>query len=244
MHTKKLVTGLALVALALAPTAQPSQAADSSGLRAGTVARAVVRPLIQGLVVDQQDHYLDNVNVEAVRDNLNIAASSFTYASQWPDGPQHGYFYLEVGSKGTFTLTLSKSGYVTRTYPVGQVLAKQIVSLGEITLEKKLADTKTSGVLKDSSISPDEKGKVVVTVSSKETKKPTGEIEVRDGHKVVGSDEITAGDKGQITVTLKKLAKGGYDLKACFLGSSTLKASSSKAFTLTVKKPRHRPKAW
>jgi hypothetical protein len=244
MHIKKLATVLVLGALALAPTAQPSQAADlSASSRTESVARAVVRPLIQGLVIDKSGHYLDDVNVEAIRANGNTAASSLTYASQ-RDDVQHGYFYLEVGGKGDFTLTLSKDGYVTRSYPVGEVGKKQIVSLGEITLTRAAADTETSAKIKDDSISPDQKGKVDVTVSTKATKKPTGDVEVRDGNKVVGSDSLAAGDRGAITVTLKKLGKGTYHLKAYFLGSKTLKKSESGTVTLTVKKPKHRPNAW
>jgi hypothetical protein len=245
MHTKKLATVLVLGALALAPTAQPSQAADASASsRTASVARAVVRPLVQGLVVDQSGRYLDDVNVEALRANGNIAASSLTYASTRHDGPQHGYFYLEVGGPGDYTLRLAKKGYVTRTFPVGQVRRRQIVSLGEIKLTRVVTETKTSAKLKDSSISPDQKGKVDVTVATKATKKPTGGVEVRDGSKVLGSDTLVPGDKGAVTITLKKLAKGSYHLKAYFLGSKTLKKSTSGALTLTVKKPKHRPNAW
>ncbi|MCW2763246.1 MAG: hypothetical protein JWR85_3447 [Marmoricola sp.] len=244
MNTKKLATALVLGALALAPMAQSSQAADSSDTLVAP-GRAQIRPLIQGVVVDKSGHFLDNVDVAALRANGNPepAASMLTYASMREDGPQHGYFFLDVGKKGDFTLTLSKKGYVTRTFPVGEVGKRQIVSLGEITLTR-IASTATSAKLKDASISPTDKGKVTVTVSTKATKTPAGDVEVRDGNKVVGSDTLGSHDKGAVTVTLKKLAKGTYDLKAYFLGSSSLLASTSKAVTLTVKKARHRPNAW
>lgn len=241
MHTKKLVTGLALAALALAPTAQASQAASHSAHGVGRAAAAP--PIIQGVVTDQFGHKVDDVEVDAVRANGNPAASALTYSNR-NNGQPHGYFHLEVGGKGSFTLTLSKDGYVTEEIgPFDITRKKQRLSLGELELVKKLADTKTTGELKDDSITPTQKGKVDVTVSAKGAK-PAGEIEIRDGRNVVGNDEMTAGDNGSITVTLKKLAKGSYNLKAYFLGSNTLKPSSSRSFTLEVKKPRHRPNAW
>jgi hypothetical protein len=245
MLSKKLAAAVVLGTLALAPTAQPSQAADPSGSSsAGTAHRVQVRPLIQGLVADPQGHYLDGVEVEAVRANGNIAATNETYASVREDGPQHGYFYLEIGGKGDFSLRLSKAGYVTRTYPVGEVGPKQVVSIGAITLTKAAADTTTKAGLQDASISTVQKAKVEVTVSTKATKKPTGDIEIRNGNKVVGTGTLTSGDKGTATLTLRKLEQGTYHLKAYFLGTKTLKKSNSGAETLTVKKPRHRPNAW
>lgn len=242
MALKHFATVLALSALALAPT-QTSQASETSG-SAAAPSRVQIRPLIQGLVVDPQGHFLDNVSVAAIRANDHSAASALTYASIRESGPQHGYFYLEVGSKGDFTLTLSKPGYVSRTYEVGEVGKKQVVSLGEIKLSPAAAPTSTDANVVGRSITPSQKGKVDVTVSTKKTNKPTGDVEVRDGNKVVGSDTLKAGDKGQVTVTLKKLGKGTYRLKAYFLGSKTLKKSNSGAVTLTVKQAKHRPNAW
>lgn len=250
---KKLAAATALGALALAPTMQPSQAAGSfSGeapapsLSSGAVGTP---PLIQGLVVDRAGHFLNNVEVVAVRASGVVAASALTYASNWADGPQNGYFYLEVGKTGTYTLTLSRTGYVTRTLSSVEIVRlRQKLALGEITLTRKLADTKVAAKLPDTRITTNDKGKVDVTVSSTATRKPTGAVEIREGKAVLGSGKLAAGDKGHLKVTLKKLARGSHDLKAYFLGSSSLKKSDSRAVTLTVKKPRRhraaRPNAW
>ncbi len=240
---KKLAAVTVLGALALAPMMQPSQAAGSFSGEASTssLARLAVGtpPLIQGLVVDQTGHFLNNVDVAAVRASGVVAASSLTYASTRADGPQNGYFYLEVGKKGTYTLTLSRTGYVTRTLPAVEIVRlRQKLALGEITLTRKLADSKVAAKLPDTQITTNDKGKVDVTVSSAATRKPTGAVEIREGKAVLGSGRLAAGDKGHLKVTLKKLARGSHDLKAYFLGSSSLKKSYSQAVTLTVKKPR------
>lgn len=246
MAIKKFAAVLVLGALALAPAAQPSQAASGGAVGAHQVSRAAAPPLIRGVVSDQFGHYVDNVDVEAVRANGNVAASSLTYASSWDSGPQHGFFYLEVGKKGTYTLTLSKDGFVPRTLESVEITRlRQRLSLGEITLKRKLAATTTSGELRDESVTTSDKPRVDVSVKPGKAK-PAGTVEIRIGSKVVGSATVKAADKGSTTVTLGKFAKGSYTLKAYYLGSKTTQASSSKAMTLSVKKARghHRPNAW
>ena len=85
--------------------------------------------LIQGVVWDQSGRAIDDVLVEAVDADGDVAASAFTYASAWDSGPQHGYFFLEVGP-GDYTIRLSKAGYregsvedvvVTRRHGAAQV---------------------------------------------------------------------------------------------------------------------------
>lgn len=66
--------------------------------------------------------------------------------------------------------------------------------------------------------------------------KVTGEVEVREGRKVVGTAII--GRKATVTLTLDRLPKGDHVLAAYFLGTVDHKASSSKHFTLHVTKPR------
>lgn len=247
MVVKRIAVVAVLGALGLVPAVSPSQAAGT-GTRPGVSAAArvaVAPPLIQGLAVDQNGRYVDDVSVQATDDQGRPAASAITYASGRDDGPQHGYFYLEVGSRGSYTLTLSRNGYATTTYgPVDVTRKKQRIGLGEILVKKVLPATSTAAALDDSSITTGQRGRVDVTVSSRATKKPAGELEIRDGRKVVGSGVLKPGDRGSATITLKKLAAGGHDLKAYFFGSASLKDSASKGFGLTVKKPRHRPNAW
>ncbi|MBB6627452.1 Ig-like domain repeat protein [Nocardioides sp. KIGAM211] len=246
MVVKRIAVVAVLGALGLVPVVSPSQAVGHAGAGTGTVvARATVDPpLIQGLAIDQTGHYVDGVTVQATRADGTPAASDLTYASKWDDGPQHGYFYLEVGRRGTYTLTLSKSGYVTATFGPVHVRKNQRLGLGEILVKKVLPASSTTAGLDDKSLSVGQKGKVRVKVTSKATKKPVGEIEVREGKTVVGSGVLRPSDKGQVTVGLKKLGKGTHTLKAYFFASPTLKASTSQPMTLTVKKPKHRPTAW
>ncbi len=97
--------------------------------------------------------------------------------------------------------------------------------------------TRCSAKLKDSRITPAERAKVVVIVSSKAT--PTGAVTVKNGRKVVGTGKLRKADDGSVTVTLPKLAKGTYQLTANYAGSQTAAAAKSPAVKLTVAKPRN-----
>ncbi|MFC4783188.1 Ig-like domain repeat protein [Nocardioides sp. MAHUQ-72] len=241
IRTRPLV-GLLLAALAAGgavSTMSSPTVANPAFHVSGTALAAAEPPLVQGLVVDQQGRFLNNAVVEAVRKDGSVAATALTYASTREDGPQNGYFYLEVGKRGVYTLTISKAGYQKRSYgPVEITRLRQKLGLGEIELKRAQAPTTAKAQLPSAHITSDARGKVVVTVAATGTSRPTGDVEVRLGRKVLGSDELTARDKGRATVTLKRLDPGSYTLKAYYLGSKTLKASSSKSVTLTVKKPR------
>ena len=229
MSRSRPLTGL-LLALALGLV--------GAGLVA-TPASAAPEKLIQGVVVDQGGRPVLDVQVVAVNEGGDPAASDLTYENTDANGdPQRGYFALHVGAKGTYTVKLSKDGYVSKTIADVKVNRKNPkASLGEITLTKKLVETKTSGKLVKDSITVDDKGKVKVTVTPA-GEKPTGDVEVTSGKKVVGSGELKAKDKGELTITLKKLAKGSYDLKVSYDGSTFQKGSTSDKFTLTVKAPK------
>jgi hypothetical protein len=237
-YRRSVAVAAALIAAAvIAPQALPASAAPVAGPAAS--APRAGSALIQGVVVDQFGNPVDDVEVQAENADGTPAASALTYASDREDGPQHGYFFLEV-SRGTYTLTLTRTGYKTLVIDDVEVArARQKVSLGEVEIEKKLADTKTTGELGDKSITTKQNGVVDVVVSSKATTKPTGAIEVREGRKVVGEGTLKAKGKGKLTIELDKLAKGSHDLKVYYLGSSTLKASTSGVLTLKVAKPKH-----
>jgi hypothetical protein len=230
-----LATTLGTVAAGVAPTvANPAFAVSGPAPKV-----RAHPPLVQGVVADQFGHFVDDVDVEAVDANGEVAASSLTYASEREDGPQHGYFYLEVGRKGTYTLTLTRDGYKDATVEDVVVTSRrQRLALGEIDIVKKAAETRTSAGLDDDVVTPDERGRVEVSVSTKATGRPTGDVEVREGRTVVGTGELDASDRGRVMVLLKRLAPGSHHLTAYFLGSKSLKESASKEMTLTVKKPR------
>lgn len=234
-------TTAALLAAALtvlvAPHALPAQAAGTHD-RAAAPSRVVAHPLIQGVVVDQDGDPVDDVEVQATKDDGTEQASALTYASDRPDGPQHGYFFLDV-TKGTFTLTLAKDGYRTVEYDAGTITRRgQRISMGELEIVKIAPRTTTSASLQDATVTTRQRGLVDVLVSS-HAGRPTGEVEVREDGDVVGDATVARSDHGKVTVTLDRLGRGDHDLRAFFLGSSSWKGSSSKVITLHVVKKRH-----
>lgn len=197
-------------------------------------ATAVADPIIQGVAVDGDGHPILDVEVTAEK-NGEVVASDLSYENTDAEGqPQPGYFALHV-TKGDYTVTLSKKGF--EPVAIGGISIRKghrIESLGEITL---LRTSTTSGKLDKAEIRADEKGKVAVTVKPTGMK-PTGGIEVREGRKTVGSATLKSRHKGELTVTLDKLAKGVHELKVFYEGSSAFAGSTSGKLTLTVKAPR------
>lgn len=229
---------LAAVALLMTPQVLPASASTTHTVRAAKPTKVSPVPLIQGVVADQFGTNVDDVTVRATQGSADVA-SAVTYASAWASGPQHGYFYLEVGKPGTYTVTLSKKGYETVKYSGIEVTRpKQKVSLGEIAIKKLPAPTATTAAVTSKKTTTKDRGTVAVTVSTVATKKPAGVVEIREGKAVVGSVELKSGNGGSSTVTLAKLGKGEHVLRAYFLGTDTLEASSSKTFTLVVVKSR------
>lgn len=224
----------ATAALLFAPHLLPASIATQSTSYPVATAK-VAKPLVQGVVVDQFGRYVDGVQVRVTLPNGKPVAAAESYASEWEDGPQHGYFFAETG-RGTFTVTLSKSGYETVEYDDIEVTRRgQRVSLGEIQIDKVLAATSTTAALARQG----NRAAVVVAVTTKATNKPTGVVEIREKNKVVGSASLKAGNRGTLLVSLGKLGKGGHVLRAYFLGSTDLAPSSSKRpVTLVVGKPK------
>ncbi|SDS05960.1 ExeM/NucH family extracellular endonuclease [Microterricola viridarii] len=64
--------------------------------------------------------------------------------------------------------------------------------------------------------------------------RPTGTVEVLDGNKVIATIQLTAKDKGQAKVNLPKLSSGVHLLKARYLGSDTVKASTGLTLPLIL----------
>jgi hypothetical protein len=199
-------------------------------------ASAAPHPKIWGVVTDGAGAPVLGVHVEATDEDGDVVASDLSYDD--PDGdhaPRPGYFELYVGANGTFTVTFKKKGFVSeKVRGVEVARGSRVVDLGEVAL---LRTTETSGKLDKAEIRADEKGKVKVTVEP-HGMKPTGGIEVREGRKTVGSATLKAKHKGQLTVTLDKLAKGTHELKVVYDGSSVFAGSTSGKLTLTVKPPK------
>lgn len=234
------LAALCLGATLLVPQASSAhQAPVGADASAGvSVSRAAVHPLIQGVVVDQFGRPVDDVEVRAIKDDGSVQASAFTYASSREDGPQHGYFFLEV-TKGSFTVELAKEGYRAAEYDAGTIeRRRQRISMGEIEIEKILVRTSTRASLEDDEVTTRQHGVVEVVVRCSDGR-PVGDVEVREGDQVVGEDTLRASDRGRVDIELGRLRRGDHDLVAHFVGGTTYEGSRSRTFTLTVVRGRH-----
>lgn len=209
-----------------------------------TPVSAAPDPKIWGVVLDGKGRPLLNVAVTAVDEDGEIVASDASYeGGDGEDSPRMGYFQLFPGSNGIYKVTLKKKGYATKRFSNVKIgRGQRVHSLGDITLRRM---TEASGKLVKKSIIFDRRGRVKVTVTPAK-ERPTGRVEVRFGKKVVGSGELKAKDRGELTITLKRLDKGRHGLKVVYAGSKFHAGSTSDKFTLKVnaaKKSRQRPNA-
>lgn len=229
-----LVTHQALPAAATPPeSAGPLTAAQLAALNPTEPMRG--RAWIQGVVKDQFGERLGNVTVTA--ESAGDEGSAITYEEPGIAGST-GFYRIYDLEPGTYTLRFTstdpKISPLTRTVTVG---AREI-GQADAKVTRVLPGTTTTATLGKARIKTGEKGSVTVTVKTGATKKPTGPIEVREGRSVVGDATLAKGAKGTITITLDKLGKGNHVLKAYFLGSTELKASSSGTVTLHVVKKK------
>ncbi len=236
MSRRRIAAVLACCGALLAtPHALPAQAAPAD--RAAAPRAAVSHPLIQGVVVDQKGKPVDDVEVTAIKADGTVQGSALTYASDREDGPQHGYFFVEV-TQGTYTLELSRDGYKTVEYEAGTITKRhRKISLGELEITRLAAPTTTKAALEAGTVSPKQRGVVDVKVTTRKGR-AVGDVEVREGRRVVGSDSLRKSDKGALAITLAKLPKGDHHLVVYYLGSNGLKPSHSSGLTLHVVKKR------
>jgi len=202
--------------------------------------RVAAGPLIQGVVASTSGRYLDDVDVRAVADGER-ASSDLTYASNRPDGPQHGYFFLTV-DPGTYDVVLSKPGYESQTIQDVTVTRRhRKASLGDIHLKPRPAASSTSARLKSARVGTGDRARLDVEVASRTTSRPTGDVTVMIGRQQVGSDTLTSSDGGEVTIGLKQLPAGTYRVTAHYAGSrkQNLAPSTSRTLTLQVVR-RHR----
>lgn len=202
---------------------------------AATAAPADGTGQIVGLVKEKGGDYLLDVNVEAVDRNGDVAASALTYESD-VDAGQEGFFRLEV-EPGRYTVILTAEGYVGRVLsPKVRVVEGLELNVGTVTMRRAPKPSRTSATLKDNRITATERAKVVVDVHA--AMRPTGQITVKYGRKVVGTARLTADDRGVVRVVLDRLERGTYPLKAFYGGSAVVESSKSKELKLTVEKKR------
>ncbi len=199
-------------------------------------ASAAVEPKVWGVVLDGKGKPVLDVVVTAVDEDGETVASDLSYeGGAADDSPRQGYFQLFPGGNGTYTVTLKKKGFATEKFSGIKIASgDRVQGLGDVTL---LRVSKTSGKLVKETVTADDKAKVKAAVTPG-SEKPTGKLLVKKGTKVVGSGALKATHKGELTITLDKLAKGSYDLKVVYAGSGFHAESASDKFTLTVKAPK------
>ena len=234
MNVSRLVPLALVSATALVGLAVPAQAAQ-------------VRPVIQGVVVDQGGRNVDDVQVLAVRPDGTNAASALSYASDREDGPQHGYFYLAVGAAGSFEVVLSKPGYRTESLGEYDVTRRGVVSLGEVELRKKPVPSTTTCTVADRTLGRGERGSVAVRVTTAATSRPTGTVKLYVDRKRVDDTSLRRSRRGAVHFALPKLAPGSHRVKASWGGTAYVKGSECGATTVTVRRAIDRPvvqRAW
>lgn len=219
----------ALMALSLAPPAH-----------------AAVRPRIQGVVVDQGGRPVDDVTVVAERPDGTAAASMLSYASARADGPQHGYFFLAVGSAGLYTVTLSKPGYRRREVGSFDVISSGVVSLGPVVLRKRLVPTATTLRLDDRTLTTRQRTGVRLRVLTNATTRPTGRVAIRVGRRTVRTVDLVRRDRGRAHVRVPGFTRGTHAVRATFTPDSPyLRASTSGRVVVKVRAARQRTaRAW
>ncbi|MFT3860223.1 Ig-like domain repeat protein [Micropruina sp.] len=141
---------------------------------------------------------------------------------------------IEGADESSYKVTTADAGYALQvrvTVKAGGYTAT--VTSPEVKIAKISSKTKVS--FNATTKKKGKAGTATVTVTASGISKPTGIVKVYDGSKVIGTATITAANKGVATVTLKALKKGTHTLKASFLGSTQLAASTSSKTKLKVK---------
>lgn len=102
------------------------------------------------------------------------------------------------------------------------------------TLSVSKAKTTSTLKLAKSKIKASKKAKATVTVKiSGSSLKASGKVTLKAGSKTIGTGTVK---NGKATITLKKLKKGSYKVKATFAGGSNYGASATKTVKLKVTK--------
>ncbi len=255
--------GGAVMASAGSPASAAPQAAPQA---TGSLLRLAAAPQpaagntwIQGVITDQANHPLDNVNVEvwpATPDASVPVASNLTYAGVPADARhQHGVFRVEVPENEPYVIVLSgvsgsEDGDQYRMQTVGggrPIMARstrgtakaatgRVLDLGKFQLvhQGRVRATTTAKLAKKK-VASGQRAALKVTVTSKHVSAPTGKLLVHVGGKTV-TDRLRSTDHGKTTIHLPKLKKAGtHKITVTFPATNTISRSVSKPVKLTVK---------
>lgn len=110
-------------------------------------------------------------------------------------------------------------------------------STGTATFTVTKATPKISAKLARSRVKKSQRAKIriTVTIPGGSRVRPTGQLVIRDGGKIIQISTMKTGHKGRITITLPRLKKGKHYLRATISGSSLQSSRTTTYKTLTVR---------
>jgi large repetitive protein len=161
-------------------------------------------------------------------------SSGITYAYQW-------FVNGEAVAKET------SSKYVVRTRDAGLPVSVRVTasatnwaggtaSSAAVSVAK-LSSTTTATSAK-SKITQRQRAVLTVTVSLLDFGVSLGQVQIKDGSKVIASTGLQTGKNGVLTIRLKKLKLGKHKLTVTYLGSASTLPSSDKVTIKVVKGPK------
>jgi hypothetical protein len=250
--------GIALATQGSSANASPHEPASSYQLDEDPLP-APGMAWIQGVITDQANHPLDNVNVEVWPTDPAATApvgSNLTYAGT-PDDlrHQHGVFRVEVPMDEPYLIIISgvrgsEDGDLYRMRSIGhgrpimartgggagtKMAAGRVLDLGTFDIARQgRVEARTTAKLAKKKVDAGHPARLRVVVSSKFVASPTGKVVVHVGAKKV-TDRLRAADGGKTSVRLPRLAKPGkHRIRVTFPATSTIQRSVSKPVWLKV----------
>ncbi len=176
--------------------------------------------------------------VAAARETLTATPGT------WPGSPTYAYQWFV---NGVAVAKETKSAYVVRTRDAGlpvyvrvtaTVSGKQpgVAQSAALSVAKLSSDTSVSAAKKK--ITQRERAVLTVQVTLLDFGVSLGEVQVKDGSKVIANPGLQTGKNGVLTIRLKKLKKGKHKLTVTYLGSVSTLSSSAKVTIKVVKGPK------
>lgn len=261
MRTSRVVIALT-VAGGLLLTAVPSgSAADTEAGQRPVDTTLVPFPgeaFIEGVVLDERGHPVDDINVEAFpagREASDPVASWLTYESPDAEHP-HGFYLLDV-VPGSYVIRLSSLEGAHEPFRSQWYADKRVVTVGDqealrlkpVTLERGRAESQCQLALVDDVVPAAHRPQVRVRIKSPDATRVIGSIRVTMNGQKVRTDRLGRQDRGLVVLRLPKRRPGTYRVVVSYSGSGEVKRSHSQVHVLRVAKPGRaphstRPNAW
>jgi hypothetical protein len=131
----------------------------------------------------------------------------------------------DAGLPVTVRVTMTTSGVTPSVATTPAVVISKLESETSVTVAKRKITQRQRAVL-------------TIQVDLIDFGVSLGQVQVKDGTKVVSLTGLQTGKDGKLTIRLKKLKRGKHKLVVSYLGSVSTLASSAKAVTIKVIKPK------